>query len=230
MRYRYRGNKRRTRRGALLILLLLTAVFLVSCVAGTNPLWIRNLFGIHTENYSAEPTERVLDADGEPAATLCDTVDILLAGSIHLTPFQNTSQAVKYYRDEILNDMLRDNYTLYNGNSQLLATAESAYPNTVLSTLIPEEDFENTVFRYFGDTGIKHADGEVFTYLSRADAYTAPLQARKSGVEIQVESIEETSNTYRMYFTLADTDRVSDLYTSVFVKRDGGTCYLYSLK
>ncbi len=228
--YRGAGRRRpRLRRGTLLVLLLLTAVFLVSCVAGSNPLWIKGLFGIDVANYDAEPTEALLPTDGETAASLCDTVEILLSGSTQLKTFRNTSQAVKYYRDAILNDMLRDHYVLYTGNTQLLSEASRCYPQVSLSTLIPKSDFENRVFRYFGGTNVSHRDGEVFSYLSRVEAYTAPLQAWEAQVEIAVLSLEETAHTYRMSFTLSDGSAVSAPYTAHFIKRDDGSAFLNSL-
>ena len=229
MRKRYRYSGRRTRRGMLVLLLLLSAAFLVSCVAGSNVLWVRGFLGFDVTDYGAEPSVRSHPVEGEISDRLCDLVEILTVGGITLEPFEGTSQAVSRYRDAILNDMLRDHYALYNGNRTLLDQAGQAYPGTVLSTLIPQTDFENAVFRDFGGTAINHKSGELFAYLSRVDAYTAPLQAMEPRGTVRVYSIEETLHTYRMTFTLSDGDQTSDLYTAVFVKRDSGNCYFYSL-
>ena len=228
LKRRYRG-RRRTHRGWMLLILLLTAVFLVSCVAGSNPLWVRGMFGIDVAQYGGEQVTQTLATDSEVAQMLCDMVGILTFGSTKLTPFESTAQAVRHYRDAILNDMLRDNYALYTGNSQLLAGVTAAYPKTVITTLIPRADFENTVFRYFGGTSVRHRDGEVFTYLSRVQAYTAPIQAWQSRVLVMPELVAETSHTYRMRFRLAIDGEISDLYTAVFVKREDQSCYFYSL-
>ena len=230
MRYRYRRRKRNTRRGTLALLLVLSAVFLVSCVAGSNPLWVRSMFGLDVANYHAEPTQKALSASGETANALCDMVEILTASSVELQEFRTASQAVKHYRDEILTDMLRDNYTLYNGNTQLLSCMEAAYPNTVITTFIPEADFENAVFRSFGETGsVKHGDGKVFDYLKAAGGYTSPVQIHDPEVEIRVTSLEETHHTYRMAFELRSHNETASYFT-VFVKRDDGSCYFYSLE
>ena len=230
MRYRNRRYRRRMHRGILILLPVLTAVFLVSCVAGANPLWVRGVFGLDLTNYGAEPTEAVNPTDGELAASLCDMVEILTANSIYLHPFGTASQAVAAYRDAILNDMLRDNYLLYTGSSQSLSASERLFPQSDLSTLIPTEDFENTVYRYFGTASVRHKDGEVFTYLKNVRGYTAPLQAWESQVGISVQGLEETAHTYRMTFTLSDGENVSQPYTATFAKRDDGSLYFYSLE
>ena len=230
MRYRYHRRKRHTHRGTLALLLVLTAVFLVSCVAGSNPLWVRSMFGLDVANYHAEPTQKALSTSGETATSLCDMVEILTLSSIELKEFRTSSQAVKHYRDEILSDMLRDNYTLYNGNSQMLSCIDTAYPNTVITTFIPEADFENAVFRSFGGTGsVKHADGKMFDYLKAAGGYTSPIQIRDPEVEIRVTSLEETHHTYRMAFELHSRNETASYFT-VFVKRGDGSCYFYALE
>lgn len=229
MRYRSRRGRRRNRKWTLAILLLLTAVFLVSCVAGSNPLWIRSMFGIDAANYRQETAEATLATDGQTAEELCDVLGVLLSGSLELQPFQSTAQAVKYYRDAVLNDMLRDHYSAYTGNTALLSAAEAAYPHTVLSTLIPKADFENAVYRVFGGTAVRHASGNVFSYLARSNAYTAPLQAWEITVGVEVRILVETAHTYRMEFVLFNGTEESAVYTAVFVKREDGNPYIYSL-
>ena len=229
MRTRYRRRGRRTNRGMLILLLLLTAVFLVSCVAGSNPLWVRSVFGLDIVNYESEPTTKALASNGELAGSLCNMVEILLTGNLELTTFHSTAQVVRYYRDAILNYMLCENYALYVGNSALVEAARESYPHMQLCTLIPDADFENTVYRYFGGTAVSHGSGEVFSYLSRAHAYTAPLQPRESLLEIAPLRVEETAHTYRLVFTLSDGVQTSRAYTAVFVRRDDGSFYLYSL-
>ena len=150
MYHSYRGRthrrRRHTHRGVFALLLLLIAVFLVSCVAGSNPLWIRGLFGVDAANYAAEPTERELDADSEVSDTLCDMVEILISHGVELQPFGSATRAVKLYRDCILNDMLRDHYTDYTGNADALAELNDVYPHHSLLVLIPEYDFEVAVY------------------------------------------------------------------------------------
>ena len=48
-------SKQYTRRlGLTILLLVLSSVLLVSCMAGPNTLWIRGLFGLDTDDYLAE--------------------------------------------------------------------------------------------------------------------------------------------------------------------------------
>lgn len=229
MKRTYYSRRRRWRAGTLLLLILLTTVLLVSCVAGTNVLWLKGLFGWDADDYAAEETKTVLKTDGEVARTLSDMVQMVVSDGVLLQEFRTTSQAVKLYRDAILNDMLRTNYTRYTGNDALIAHAEAAYPYTVLSTLIPTEDFENTVYRYFGGTSVDHRNGNAFSYLDRAGAYTSPLQARACHTAVTVLSLEETENTYRMRFVLTDGEDTSEEYTGIFVKREDGSCYWKAL-
>ncbi|MBQ8309894.1 MAG: hypothetical protein IJX80_02650 [Clostridia bacterium] len=230
MRRNCYGRRRRWRTGTLILLILLATVFLVSCVAGTNVFWVKGLFGWDVDDYAAETTERVLQADSEVADELCDMVEMLVTDSVHLESFRTTSQAVKLYRDAILNDMLRSNYAHYTGNGRLIAEAQGAYPHTVLSTVIPTSDFENTVYRYFGGTSVDHQNGDAFAYLNRADAYTSVVQARACGVDVVIASVEETENTYRMRFALSDGEETSEEYTAIFVKREDGSCYWKALQ
>ncbi|MBQ9131577.1 MAG: hypothetical protein IJX62_03800 [Clostridia bacterium] len=230
LKHRYRRRRRRARTGTLALLLLLTAAFLVSCVAGSNSLWIKGVLGLDAHAYAAEPTVTVMDSTGDTVAELTDMVEILAAGSIRLQGFRNTSQLLRHYRDAILNDMLRDHYSLYTGNGQALSAAEQGNPYFSLSTAIPAKDFENTVNRYFGGSATSHKDGDVFQYISRAQVYTAPVQTWECSVDVLVDRVEETLHTYRLYFRLTDGEELSGLYTGVFVKREDGSCYFRSLR
>lgn len=231
MRRGYSGYTRfRRRRTAILIsVLLLTTVFMVSCMAGNSRQWFLEVLGWDVETYASETTERDVTTDDALAAKLTESVRLLVSDSIFLQPFQGTSQAVELYRDAILNALLRNNYTLYTGNSALISTAQTVYPHTVFSTLIPAADFENAVCRYFGGTSFTHQSGNAFTYLERAKCYTSAVQPWDCHASITILSVEETANTYRMRFTLSDETRTSDVYTGLFVKREDGSCYWKAL-
>ena len=229
MRHRYHKRPHRVNRGMLALLLVLITVFLVSCVAGSDPMWVRSVFGLNVVHYESEPVLASCATDGAEAAALCDLVDMLTTGSLSLRPFNRPSQAVAHYRDAILNDMLRDHYMQYSGNGNLLGEVAAAYPQQVISMLIPKQDFEETVTRCFGSTSVRHKSGQVFDFLDRVDGYTAPIQAWESQVEIAVERLEQTEHTWRMAFRLCRAEEQSSLYTAVFVRRDDGSCYFYSL-
>ena len=224
-------RKQYTRRiGLTILLLLLCSVLLVSCMAGPNALWIRGVFGLDVNDYFSEAPLRQLQPDGAAAAMLTNIVTIIVSDSIHLTPFSGTSEAVRIYRDAILNDMLRDDYSRYTGNRQAVDAVGRVYPYLSVSTLIAKNDFENTVFRYFGGTSVSHKSGDAFSYLSRAGYYTSPLQARRCVAEVTILELYETEHTYRMQFVLTANGEVSTPYTAVFVKRSDGSCYWKALR
>ena len=224
----YRSRRRRMNRGAVILTAVLTMLVLFSGVAAFRPQAFKSLFGESVAAYQAEPVKQYLRTDGETALLLSDYVDILASGSAVIPGFHGSADAVKYYRDEILNDMLRDHYALYTGNSSYLSTVNDVYYGSV-STWIPEADFENTVTRYFGEASVRHKNGDIFSYSYQAGGYTAPIQSWESRVQINVFSLEETENAYRMRFTLTDEWGVSASYRALFVKRDDGSCYLYAL-
>ena len=178
--------KRRVNKGMLLLLLLLSAVFFVSCVAGANPLWVRGVLGVDVSNYGSERIESTLPIDGPLADSLCEMVGDLTANSLRLKTFRTPSQAVTVYRDALLNALLRDNYLLYTGNRHSLSISSGAIAGD-LSTAIPAEDFERAANRYFGATSVRHKNGAVFAYVSSERVYTAPLQAWRSGVTFTAE-------------------------------------------
>lgn len=220
-----------TRRiGLAILLLVLSSVVLVSCMAGPNALWIRGLFGLDTNDYLSEAPLRQLQPDGATATLLTNMVTIIVSDNIHLSPFSGTGEAVRLYRDEMLNDMLRDDYSRYTGNREALDKVTAAYPYLSASTLISKADFENVVFRFFGGTSVSHKNGDAFSYLSRAGYYTSPMQARECAAEVEVLELYETEHTYRMQFTLTANGETSDVYTAVFVKRTDGSCYWKALR
>ena len=224
-------NKQYSRRlGLTILLLVLCTVLLVSCVAGPNALWIRGLFGLDINDYFSEDPLRQLQPDGATAAMLTNIVTIIVGDSIHLTPFSGTSEAVRIYRDAILNDMLRDDYSRYTGNPQAIEAVSRTNPYLSTATLIAKADFENVVFRYFGGTSVSHKNGSAFSYLSRAGYYTSPLQARECVAEVTILELYETEHTFRMQFILTANGENSDVYTAVFVKRDDGSCYWKALR
>lgn len=225
----YRRRKKRVSRGMLIVLLLLATVFLVSCVAGADPLWLRDVFGVSIGDYEEEATVQTHTANSDKAGELADVIrSLTTANSLSMPAFDSPSEAVSLYRDALLNDLLREHYLLYTGNNSVLSALPSAYPGRNITTLIPEEDFESAAARYFGAGSVRHKDGAAFEYLDRANGYTAPLQAWMSGVDVQVVTLEETENTYRLSFYLTDGGETSVLYSAIFAKRDGGY-FLYSL-
>ncbi|MBQ8432839.1 MAG: hypothetical protein IJX28_08160 [Clostridia bacterium] len=225
----YRRRRRRVRRGSMLLMLLLSALFLVSCVAGSNMLWVRGVLGLDLTEYRAEAVTEEPATESAICAELCATVDLLVMDRLELTPFTKGSEAVAAYREEILNHLLQERYSIYTGNAEALARVEESYPRMTLSTVIPETDLEEVFSRYFGVQSVHHTSGELFTYLKRSGHYSPSVKSWEKSVTVVPQSLVETAHTYRLTFCLTDGEATSQSYEALFVKRDDGSCYLRSL-
>ncbi len=229
MRGYYARRRRRLRTGTVLLLLLGIAVLLVSCVAGSEGLFLGGLFGKRLSGYRAEAT-LALHGNEEPlAGELCSALAVLCSDNVHLSEFDTPAKAVELYRDDILNSLLRSNYSAYVGHSVLSDAVLKDYPYLSASVLIPEADFENAAARYLGASTVSNRDGNYFAYLSRSDCYTTPTQGKALAVELTPQQIEETQSTYRVQFSLSDNDGNTAAYSALFLKRSDGTAYLRSL-
>ena len=227
----YRKRRRRhMRKGTLPILLLLLSALLVSCTAGNNSAWFRSLLGTDVAAYRAGSVTAILETDSNEAQELTEVMDWFLSGSVHLKEFQNSRQALRLYRDAILNTLMRRNYASYVGNPALCSAISQAYPHITASVLIPQSDFESAASHCLGLSSVSNSNGKSFSYLPRAACYIPPQQARALTVSMTVLGLEETENTYRLSFKLEDTEGQSACYNAMFVKRDGATPYLKTLK
>ena len=227
--YKVRRKRRRSKM-RLALLLLFSVLFLVSCVAGTNALWIKGFLGIDLSDYRAEQVETTHPVDGALSSSLCSTIDLLTVGNTHLQPVKKSGDFIKKYRDEILNHLLSEGYSRYTGNGDAIREAELAYPNLTVSILIPAADLEQTAARYFGIQNVHHGDGELFTYLDKVGYYTFSMKAWEDCVRVVPESLEETYHTYRLQFCLESDGELSESYVAIFVKRNDGSAYLRALE
>lgn len=230
MKRRYRADHRRTKLGILLLLLLFIAVFMVSCVAGTDALWIRSVFGTDLQAYGEENCIRFLTVDCYSVDTMCRTLEMLLGNTTKLEPFRNSRQAVSLYRDRILNAMLCENYLKYTGDRTAQATVAATDPTMSVCSLIPGADFEAVIRTRFGGNDTVNRNGEYFTYLDRAGYYSIPIEPWQSSVRLSVISCEETEHVFRLCFSLTDSEGASDSYIAFFVKRTDGSFYLRGLQ
>ena len=223
-------RRRRHSKGKLALLLLLSALFLASCVAGSNALWIKGFLGIDLVDYRAEQAEATHPLDGALADSLCSTLDLLAVSGTELCEVKKSGDFVRSYRDELLNHLLADNYSRYTGNMDALGEAARVYPNLTLSVLIPASDLEELAARCFGLQSISHTDGELFTYLEKIECYTFSMKAWEKIVRVVPERIEETYHTYRVEFYLEKAGERAGSYQAVFVKRSDGSAYLRALE
>ena len=204
----------------------LTIVLLVFPMTACSTIneWIDKL-GFDTHDYMQESVTGTCETDGETAQTLKEMLEILTS-SQSLYEFTKTKDAINQYRDTILTYMLETEYARYSGNQTLIEQASREYPEYQITQIIPAKDFEATMYQYFGgNVRIQHKDGQVFRYLKKVNAYISPVAPNNSEYEITLTSIEETANTYRVYFTVdADSETAQD-YFALIVKREDGTHY-----
>ena len=226
---RHRRRRHHMRKSTLFLLLFLLTALLVSCTAGNNAVWVRSLLGTDVAAYRSESVVAVLDTEGDTAGELTETMEWFLSSSVVLEEFQNGNQALRLYRDEILNALMRRNYASYVGNPTLCAAVSQSYPHITASVLIPKSDFETVASHCLGLSSVSNGNGKNFSYLPRASCYIPPLQARALTVHLSVLSLEETENTYRLSFRLEDTEGQSACYQAMFVKRNSGSPYLKTL-
>lgn len=224
-----RRRRRHMRKSTLFLLLFLLTALLVSCTAGSNSVWIRSLLGADVAAYRAEPVTATLDQTDEIAEELTDVMEHFLSSSVYLKEFQNGNQALRLYRDELLNDLMRRNYGAYVGNPTLCVAVSRSYPQMSASVLIPASDLETVASHCLGLSSVSNGNGKNASYLPRAACYIPPQQARALTVQMTVLSLEETENTYRLSFKLEDAEGQSACYRAMFVKRNGGTPYLKTL-
>ena len=224
-----RRRRRKPSKGSLLLALFLFSVLMVSCTAGNNASWFRSLLGTDLSGYRSEPVIAAHATEGQLAEELCLSVELLTSNSVSLREFKSTAKAASLYRDEILNSLMSENYSVYVGNSALSESVNRNYPHLVTSVMIPQSDFESAASRHLGLSTVSNRNGELFTYLSRSACYITPLQVKTNTVSISVLALEETEHTYRLGFSLTDTEGSSEAYTALFVKRDDGSAFIRAL-
>lgn len=213
---------------ASIILLCAFLLSLISC--GSAYETFLGYLGFDVYDYAGETIVTEHEPESETALSLAELVRPLLMDSVKLADFSDTRQASDLYRDAILNFLLNNHYAKYTGNLDLLKAAEKEYTYYNITTLIPEDDFESTVYQYFGgEKSVKNVSGSVFTYLEKVKAYTTVGQPVDNKIKIDISSCQETQSTYRLrFFNLLDGD-VSPVYMALIIKREDGTRYIKSL-
>jgi len=182
-------------------------------------------------NYGDEEIISSLPADGEVAKELVDMIPMLSVNSPVLPNFKGATEAMKYCRDSVLYYMLMKSYGKYTGDIKKLDAAVEAYPHMQITSLIPAREFEETVYTAFGGRRkISNESGRLFVYLDKVGAYTAVTILDSDPVKCSVLSLAETENTYRMTVRCSLDGVTAPDYTVVFIKRDEGPAYIYSVE
>lgn len=213
-------------------MLVASAVSLAACSGGGSIYTsIMSAFGFDMNDYGAEDILRVLGPEDEGYEGIVKIIGILTLDSARIAPFENPRDAASGNRDAILNYMLNTSYAAYSGNSELLSMASEEYPQYNITTLIPEGDFESTVYRFFGgNSSVKHENSARYMYLERVGAYTAAGQPLSVTVTVNISNCVETDHTYRVAFTLTDETENTASYTAMIMKREDGTMYMRYLR
>lgn len=208
-------------------LVLLPVIFLSGCGARE----FLSTLGFDTHDYEGEEIQKTYGADSAEADKLIEMLRTLTIDSPILTPFAGAKEAMETYRDSVLNYMLNTDYAKYTGNIELLDRIQQEYPRVQIAAAIPAEDFENTVYTYFGGKQkIKNATSTLFVYLEKVNAYITVAQPQENIVQYDIEKIEETQQTYRIYFRCSLNDLVSPSYKALIIKREDGSAYFRYLE
>lgn len=186
--------------------------------------------GFDTYDYMSEDIIRILDPESEKTEELENLLDILITDSPQLTTFESMGEAIKAYRDAVLSYMLETGYSKYSGNTELINKAAKEYPGYNITQIIPESEFEATMYRCFGgNVKITHSDGIKFKYLSGVGAYISSVFPEDSGYAPEITYLAETEKTYRIRFCVVSDENKSDEYFALVIKRDDGTLYIKKL-
>ena len=209
---------------------VLLAVMTV-CAAMLTSCGLIDKLGFDTYDYMSESVETTHETDGEVAETLTELCGILLSDSSELDTFSDMNGAINNYRDEVLAYMLKTGYAKYSGNTVLIEKAEREYPQYHITQVIPEGEFEATMYRVFGGSvKLTHRSGERFEYLDKVGAYISPVMQESGDLTPRITYIGETDKTYRVRFYVSqDGEDISDEYFALIIKRDDGTLYIKKL-
>ena len=206
----------------ILLLALLCVLALSSCSSIKN--------GASVENFLDEDVIAEFYSEHGREAEFKKILSVICANGEPLYAFSSPKEMASLYRDRVLSYLVNTGYAKYTGNAQKIAEAEKKYPKKRISILVPESDFEYLVYSSFGgENSVKHENGEVFTYLSRVDAYTAAGQVAYAPDGIEIQCVKETENTYIVNFYSIYGGAYSKLHRAVFVKRSDGSLYLGKL-
>lgn len=205
-------------------------IALFACMLSLTSCQLIDKLGFDTYDYMSENVLSTHAAESEKAAELEDFLQILITDSPYLATFDNMNDAIKLYRDAVLTYMLDTGYAKYSGNTALIEKAEKEYPEYNITQIIPESEFEATMYRCFGgDVMLTHKDGDRFKYLSKVGAYISPVIPVSSGLTADITALSETEKTYRVRFKVIGEEIASDEYFALIIKREDGTLYIKKL-
>lgn len=177
--------------------------------------------------------ESVIGSASENTAVISELSNIIGAltlDSVRLPEFSDISTAISKCSDSLLNHLLTTNYSRFSGNTAVKEAAEK-YPELGINAAIGASEYEGALYKYFNHGGnIRHSDTARFRYMTKIEAYVPAVQSVANSFSLEIVSIDETPNTYRMTFYCIRGNEVSPEYNAVFVKREKGGCYIASVR
>lgn len=205
--------------------ILMTPFFLLT-LYGCSARDFLSTLGFDTHDYEGEEIVETYNGESEKAEEIANMLEILAVNTPRIAPFDGANEAMNTCRDAVLNYMLNREYAKYTGNIALMDQVKETYPQMQISAIIPADDFENFVYTYFGGKQkIKNITSTLFVYLEKVDAYITVAQLQENSIDYNIQKIEETQNTYRVYFTCSVHDEISPVYKTLIIKREDGNCY-----
>ncbi len=202
---------------------LISILLLSSCSvseilpAGTNEYLNEFVIGSATENTAI-------------ISELSDIIFSLTIDSVRLPEFSDTASAISKCGDSLLNHLLTTNYSRFSGNTAVKDAAEK-YPELGITAAIGASEYEGALYKYFNHGGnIRHSSTARFRYMPKIEAYIPAVKSVANSFSLDIVSIDETTNTYRMTFYCKRGDEVSPEYNAVFIKREKGGCYITSVR
>ncbi len=196
--------------------LILIAVLLVSLASCAASDW---------SSYLAEETVAKVEEGSEEWRDIADMLRSLSVDSASLPEFDSEIEASELFRDSTLNYMCCKNYRKYAGHSDRLGDIETQGVGAEVIAAVPAAEFESLMYRHFGGrVKLTHKSTSLFKYLKDEKVYvpvTAPIEG---GFDVNVTSVEETENTYRVSFECTAGEYSAE-YFALLIKREDGSCY-----
>lgn len=204
------------------------ALSLLLCSCDVSPLdYIYSILGIDNTDYYAEEVISLPDADSIEIKRLAETARILAYGDEIIT-FDNFGSVKEKYLDIVLNYLGGEFYAKYSADTEMMDKLSEFYPELTVNTLIPRDDYENTVYTYFGGSRrAAVASSTTYSYLDKIDAFLLTGTVDQPEVSCHVVYAEETEHTYRLDLYFFEGGERSKDYEVVFMKRESGEAYIY---
>ncbi len=195
------------------IVLLLTACF--SLFACSDNL---------SDKYAEQQVEGIV-TDEEILQTLVSVCECI-GYTDEIVCFEEWDDVSESYSKILLDYLSSKYYEKYSANNELFASLAEHYPTLSVNTVIPEADYENSVYRCFGGyRRVEHVTLPEYSYLPKINAYLAIGEKYSERVECTAVFCEETKDTYRFRARYENRGE----YLIVLVKRDEGEPYIISV-